>query len=58
MDKARVFLNYIWIPKVKLKGYDFPGVDLIKLFGLNLLALFCKLGHFIIVNNIVQGPML
>ncbi len=28
-----------------------PGVDLIKLFVVNLLKLFCKLDHFINANN-------
>jgi hypothetical protein len=29
-----------------------PGVDLIKFFGVNLLALLCKLDHFIDICNI------
>jgi hypothetical protein len=28
-----------------------PGVDLIKIFAVNLLTLFCKLDLFIIANN-------
>ncbi len=29
-----------------------PGVDLIKLLGVNLLTLLCKLDHFINISNI------
>ncbi len=34
-----------------------PGVDLIKLFGVHLLTLLCKLDHFINISNNISFGM-